>query len=348
MRGDGDQRRAQAGMVGWVARTGLPVHVARAADDPRWHAAIDDPDGDREHRAARAAGHRRRSPRPRRAGRRAPGASRTARQAQVVRAFARFAHSTPRCSTSCRATSRRSSASRDADADALFRAKHSKRRSRISWGDVVRIAPSWLSWSYWVLVVLLSARWRSSASGTVSTYSPGPALIRSTARTSVTARNQRQRHAVSVRPGDRVETGRRDRAARRRRPARHRRSIVQREFETQLRNHMLDPGDPAADSALRTLRLELERALGSARRARDLAPVSRHGLGPAAAAGAARRAGRRRGDRSSAVPRPSRSSRCCPAKTGRSSRRACTLRLELDRLSLRVSGRSRSRACRRT
>ena len=34
----------------------------------------------------------------------------------------------------------------------------------------------------------------------------------------------------------------------------------QREFETQLRNHMLDPGDLAADSALRTIRHDLDGA----------------------------------------------------------------------------------------
>jgi GAF domain-containing protein len=39
-------RRAIAGISGWVARTGRAVAVPRASADPRWLAPLDDPDGD--------------------------------------------------------------------------------------------------------------------------------------------------------------------------------------------------------------------------------------------------------------------------------------------------------------
>jgi hypothetical protein len=42
----GDDRKAIAGIAGWVARTGRAVAVPRASADPRWLAPIDDPDGD--------------------------------------------------------------------------------------------------------------------------------------------------------------------------------------------------------------------------------------------------------------------------------------------------------------
>ena len=44
--GRGDDRRAIAGIAGWVAHTGCTVTADRAVADPRWLAPIDDPDGD--------------------------------------------------------------------------------------------------------------------------------------------------------------------------------------------------------------------------------------------------------------------------------------------------------------
>jgi GAF domain-containing protein len=41
-----DERRAIAGMAGWVARTGRAAATERATTDPRWLGPIDDPDGD--------------------------------------------------------------------------------------------------------------------------------------------------------------------------------------------------------------------------------------------------------------------------------------------------------------
>lgn len=41
-----DERRAIAGIAGWVARTGRSAAAERATADPRWLGPIDDPDGD--------------------------------------------------------------------------------------------------------------------------------------------------------------------------------------------------------------------------------------------------------------------------------------------------------------
>lgn len=45
-RAGGDDRRAIAGIAGWVARTGRTANVARASADPRYLAPLDDPGGD--------------------------------------------------------------------------------------------------------------------------------------------------------------------------------------------------------------------------------------------------------------------------------------------------------------
>jgi GAF domain-containing protein len=42
----GDDRRAIAGIAGWVARTGRAANVPRASADPRWLGPLDDPEGD--------------------------------------------------------------------------------------------------------------------------------------------------------------------------------------------------------------------------------------------------------------------------------------------------------------
>jgi hypothetical protein len=48
----GDRRHAIAGMAGWAARTGLPVHATCAGDDARWFPGIDDPEGKAQQRIA--------------------------------------------------------------------------------------------------------------------------------------------------------------------------------------------------------------------------------------------------------------------------------------------------------
>jgi membrane fusion protein (multidrug efflux system) len=140
----------------------------------------------------------------------------------------------------------------------LFRAE--ARAAQVqAWGEVVRVAPSWLSWAYWLLVVLLVGSGAFVALGSIATYSSGPAVIRSTARSSLTARTAGNIAAVPVAPGDRVEPGT---VVAQLDDVDQRASVERlgREFDAQLRNHMLDGSDSAADQALRTLRLQLEQA----------------------------------------------------------------------------------------
>jgi multidrug resistance efflux pump len=148
----------------------------------------------------------------------------------------------------------------DAEGDgALFRREALEAQAMPRWGDVVRVSPGWLPWAYWILVLLLAGSTAYMVLAEVATYSSGVAIVRSTARTPITARTAGNVSAVEVAPGDRAikgaviarldDTDQRDAAAR-----------LEREFQTQLRNHMLDPSDSAADGQLRNVRNQLDAA----------------------------------------------------------------------------------------
>lgn len=255
--GPGDERTAVGGMAGWSARTGLPCAVRVGGDDPRYLAAIDDPDGDdadqvmvqpilgadaRVHAVLVAVRRARRAP----------------LGAVEARLLARFAALAAPLLDQLALHVEGQELLGD-DEPGLFRAEAVEAAGVHAWGDVIRVTPRWLAWAYWLLVVLLAASGAFLALGKVSTYSTGPAVIRSMARTSVTTRTAGNVSAVHVAPGDRVDAG--DVIARLddvdQRAALER---VQREFDTQLRNHMLDPADQAADASLRALRTGLEQA----------------------------------------------------------------------------------------
>ena len=257
-RAGGDDRRAAAGMAGWSARTGLPCGAPIAGDDPRYTAAIDDPEGDpagailvqpiiggdaKVHAVLVACRRARRPP------------FGPAEAAMLARFAALAVPLLDQLSIHVEGQQLLDAG----DEAPLFRAEAVAAMSPQQWGDVVRVSPGWVAWAYWLLVLLLAGSIAFVSIGTVSTYSTGPAVIRSTARTSVSARTAGNIAAVDVSPGEAVEAGtviaHMDDIEQRSAVER-----VQREFETQLRNHMLDPSDTAADSAVRLLRVDLQQA----------------------------------------------------------------------------------------
>jgi len=254
----GDDRRAIAGLVGYAAATGQPASSERLSDDPRALVALDDPAAEPDARVAVApmVG--------------ATGtvhgvlvAARSARRPRfgagelsLLSAFASLAGPfLDHLSTQVEAQ-----AMLDAEAeDGLFRREALEAQSLPRWGEVIRVTPRWVGWVYWLLVVLLAASVAYVSLATVATYSTGPVIVRATTRSEITARSPGNVAEVAVEPGRAVEADtvivRLDDV-----DARGTVERLEREFDTQLRNHMLDPGDAAADAALRGLRLELERA----------------------------------------------------------------------------------------
>jgi membrane fusion protein (multidrug efflux system) len=254
-----DDRRAVAGLAGFAARTGVVAIAQQAGADPRFVGEIDDPNGDETDRLiaqpvygadglvhAVLVGARR--------GRRPPfGPSET----MLLARFARLV--TPVLDQLSIQVHAEAILDDEAGDQKLFRRAAIEAQAMPRWGDVVRVSPGWLSWAYWLLVVLLVGSGVFLAIGTVSTYSTGPAVIRSNARTPINARAAGNIVAVDVAPGDPAVAGtviaRFDDTDQRAAVER-----LEREFETQLRNHMLDPADAAADTALRTVRNNLETA----------------------------------------------------------------------------------------
>ena len=257
-RASGDERRAAAGMVGWSARTGLASAAAIAGDDPRHATAIDDPDGDpanqilvqpiigadnRVHAVLVAVRRARRQP----------------LGAVAAATLARFAALAAPLLDQLSTHVEGQQLIDDGTEGGLFRDEAVAAAGPQQWGDVVRLGARWLSWGYWLLVVLLAGSLAFMWFGTVNTYSAGPAIVRSTARISITARTAGTVSSVEVAPGDRVEPGR----IIARLDDVDQRATVERldhEVETALRNHMLDPADAVADSSLRALRLQIAQA----------------------------------------------------------------------------------------
>jgi biotin carboxyl carrier protein len=259
-------RHATAGLVGYAASTGLAVRVARGGDDPRHVPALDgDPasallvqsviGNDGQVHAVLVAARVR------------PFDD---REANVLRRYAALIG--PLLDQLSMHVEVQAVVNADDDR-ALFRREAIEAAEPAHWGNVIRRSPGWLAWGAWGLGVLFIAGIALLCFGTVSTYSTGPAVIRSLARTQITARTSGNVHSVAVLPGDRVEAG----AVIARLDDVDQRAAVDRvghELETQLRNHLLDPGDTAADAALRTLRLELERARAALAERTILAPAS--------------------------------------------------------------------------
>lgn len=253
MREEGDDRRAIAGLVGFAARTGVPARVERAGRDRRWFAAIDDPGGEPDERLlvqpiVSASGAIHVVLVAVRSGRRSPfshgDADVLARYAALAAPFVDQLSSQHQARTSLDQSPRQSG---------LFRAEAGAAHEETRWGSVIRVVPPWMGWAYWLLVAVAAAVALYAAVGTVATYSSGPVVIRATARTEVVARATGNVTAVERAPGDEVAAGavivRLDDQAQR---AAFDRAVQ--EFESQLRNHMLDPSDLVADASVRQLR----------------------------------------------------------------------------------------------
>lgn len=255
----GEPMPANVGLSGWAARTGQPAIAPVIGEDARFFGALDDPQADSgDHIVAQpilgADGlvHAvlvvaRRVNRP----------AFNEVELRLLRRFAQLAAPVlDQLSIHVHSEALLEEAAAD---NPLYRRAALQAASAPTWGDVVRVSPSWISWAYWVLVALLIGAAVLAVVGRVSTYSSGPAIVRSTARTPIAARNGGIVVALDVSPGDRVAAG----AAIARLDDSEQRAAVdhlQREFESQLRNHMLDPGDLTADGALRTIRHDLDGA----------------------------------------------------------------------------------------
>ncbi|MFP3939471.1 MAG: efflux RND transporter periplasmic adaptor subunit [Thermoanaerobaculia bacterium] len=143
----------------------------------------------------------------------------------------------------------------------LFRvaALEAYRRRGEEGGALLRNAPGWTRWTYWIMVAGAVALVCFGLFGRVSEYAAGPAVVRMAGRTEVTAPVAAAVRSVTVAPGESVERGQplilfhgeREAAE-----ARRLRAL----FEERLRQYLQDTAEPSAQAALIQARRELELA----------------------------------------------------------------------------------------
>ncbi len=126
-------------------------------------------------------------------------------------------------------------------------------------GGVVRVSPAWVGYAYVAVVVFSLAAVVAMVVGRVDQYSTGPALVRVSGRTEVTADLPGTLEAIEVEVGDRVEAGAvLARLYGANDPGRTER--LEREFASALRARMSNPDDPAADQAVQVARRRRDEA----------------------------------------------------------------------------------------
>src|SRR5215813_1046347 len=72
-------------------------------------------------------------------------------------------------------------------------------------GDLLRIAPRWTYWTYWLLVAVFVASSTYIVCGRLNEYATGVAVIRDEGRTLVTASTGGTITSIAVQPGQYVE-----------------------------------------------------------------------------------------------------------------------------------------------
>ncbi len=126
-------------------------------------------------------------------------------------------------------------------------------------GDVLRVDPGWMRWTYRLLVLALAAGLLFTLLAQVHDYAEGPAVVRLGGRTDLNATADGTVSQIAVSPGQKVEAGRllvRFYGAREAAEL----ARLDHEFELQLINRLRDPADSGAQQALLSLRAERELA----------------------------------------------------------------------------------------
>ena len=126
-------------------------------------------------------------------------------------------------------------------------------------GDIIRVSPRWSDWAYWVIVAFVAVSVGFAAMANMARYSTGPAVVRVANRAAVTAHMSATVVAVEVTSGQRIQAGQR---LARFYDAEQKATVelLDHEFATQLRLHMLEPSHPSAEQAVHALRMDLDRA----------------------------------------------------------------------------------------
>jgi membrane fusion protein, multidrug efflux system len=254
-----EERRESAavGLVSFVVRTAQPLLVERIGGDPRFDREADDPqaEGTERFAAVPVVGPFGRVLAVLAAVRTPQGSPFTADDLQHLTRLAEQAAPTF-------AQLRQIEGDTDGlPAAALFReeAVEYHQVGLRSEGDVLRVDPGWMRWTYRLLLAVLVGGLLFSLLAWVREYASGPAVVRLGGRTDLTATVDGTVTQVDVTPGTAVTPGR---LLVRFYGVREANELAQidRQFELQLINRLRNPSDASAESSLISLRTERELA----------------------------------------------------------------------------------------
>ncbi len=249
-----DRETAAAGLVSFVARTGVVLSLARAAGDPRFDGDADAPGGDGNERFLAV---------PVRRPRRSVMAVLVALRKASGDAFGdedreRLEMLAAQIAPALGPLVRRTDADRQPDEASIFRWEALRQYAASSGkGDLLRISPQWVYSSYRLLLAVLTAGLVFSLIGRIHEYASGPAVVRLEGRTDVTASAVGTVTAVEVAPGSGV---RKDQVLVRLYSAQEAAELdgLRKEFELQLADRLRNPADPGPAGALLALRARQE------------------------------------------------------------------------------------------
>lgn len=256
---------AASGIVGFVARTGTPVHAPIASSDPRYDVTVDDPHGTGneallvvpapsgrevhavlvavreqaqgffEQHECLALAHLGREL--------GPILARVARTAEAEDALMQLEHGQ--------------------GSPALFREEAlAAQREAGEYGEAIRIAPAWSRRMYWALLAMLVVGVLGMALGEISRYSTGPAVVRQHGRSELAALTPGPIASIEVEAGQRVRKGQ---VLARLHDVTERASFdaTRDDFHSQLRERLLDPAAEAPAQQVRALKRQLDAAEGT-------------------------------------------------------------------------------------
>jgi membrane fusion protein (multidrug efflux system) len=273
--GDGSEVRASLGVAGLAVRLKSAIVLPHAADDPAYRTEVDDPAGSGRERlavqpvadktgvvqavliAVRSTDH-------------PPFADAELKKLEgLAEAWAPYVHQLARSAEAAHVLDQRGGS----DDGEMFRQEaivNLVRRGHH--GDVVRVHPGWVRGAYWAVVASLAAAIAYVALARIHQYAEGPAVVRITGRTEVTANDGGTITALGVAPGQTVTAGQALAQLHDTEQAGRLRGL-EAEFERKLVSYLQSPADPGVREALASLVSEKESALAGVESRVIRAPV---------------------------------------------------------------------------
>ncbi|MBI4749279.1 MAG: GAF domain-containing protein [Acidobacteria bacterium] len=263
--GDAQNWDSSIGLIGYVAGTGLAIHLTQdVRSDARYYPKLDDPQGkgtesflaepvkDAQGEVLAVLVAIRDENRP----------AFTDDQFQILNLLA--SQLAPMCTqlmlqNRFEAFSARRRSNATSPSEEIFRkqALEAHAAGMKDTGSLLRLSPAWVGWVYWLLVTVFLTGVGYLSVGRINEYATGPAIVRVNNRTDLTALSAGMVKSIQVQPGQKVEAHQvlvrfyddQEAAAL---------EQVQKTYQVQLAKSLSEPNNPALQQELTALRAQKE------------------------------------------------------------------------------------------